>query len=221
MDRPYHHPQPFAGVKSAVVVDEWALFRRGVIAVLEAMDVKVTGEAEGYEDARLHVWSSAPDLVVVGRPSAGSLPDLVRTVKGQHPDTCVLALVSGSRADELRAVLSSGADGVLARAASPAELEGALGQVLAGKRVLAAAALSVLVGRVEPTSTTPGAASLTAKELQVLALLGRGMANREIAETLVLSMATVKSHLGRIYGKLGATNRREAVGKAIEAGLLA
>jgi DNA-binding NarL/FixJ family response regulator len=100
------------------------------------------------------------------------------------------------------------------------EVEGALRQVLSGRRVLAAAAVSILVGRVEP-SASPLATSLTSKELQVLSLLGRGMANREIADTLVVSMATVKSHLGRIYGKLDAANRQEAVGRAIEAGLLA
>jgi DNA-binding NarL/FixJ family response regulator len=205
---------------SAVIVDEWALFRHGIAAVLTGMGLSVTGEAEGYEDGMLQLWSSNPDLLVVGSPGPRRLPDFIRAVRAQYPDIRILALVPGSQAGELRPVLSSGADGVLARTVSSAELEDALRQVLSGRRVLAAAAVSVLVGRVEP-SASPLATSLTSKELQVLSLLGRGMANREIADTLVVSLATVKSHLARIYGKLGAGNRQEAVGRAIEAGLLA
>jgi DNA-binding NarL/FixJ family response regulator len=205
---------------SAVVVDEWALFRHGIGTVLSGMDVKVMGEAEGYEDGMLQLWSSNPDLLVVGSIGHRSLPEFIRTVKAQYPEIRILALVPGSQAGELRPVLSSGADAVLARTASTSELEDALEQVFCGKRVLTAAAVSVLVGRVEPTAA-PLATPLTSKELQVLSLLGRGMANREIADTLVLSLATVKSHLARIYGKLGAANRQEAVGRAIEAGLLA
>lgn len=215
-----HNTEPLPSVKTAVIVDEWALFRRGIVAVLDGIGVKVTGEAESHEDAILQVWASSPDLVVVGSPGPRPLPELVRAVKTQRSETRVLALVPGSQAGALRPVLSSGADGVLARTASPAELEDALRQVLSGKRVLTAAAVSVLVGLVEPAAT-PSATPLTSKELQVLSLLGRGMANREIAGTLVLSVATVKSHLARIYGKLGAANRQEAVGRAIEAGLLA
>ena len=205
---------------SAVVVDEWAMFRRGIAAVLADIGVSMAGEADGYDDGLLQVWSSKPDLLVVGSLGPRRLPEFIRAVKAQHPGIHILALLAGSEAGELRPVLGSGADGVLARTVSTSELEDALQQVLAGKRVVTAAAVSVLVGMVEPTAA-PLATPLTSKELQVLSLLGRGMANREIADTLVLSMATVKSHLARIYGKLGAGNRQEAVGRAIEAGLLA
>ena len=206
--------------KSAVVVDEWALFRHGIATVLAGIGISVAGEAEGFEDGMLQLWSSNPELVVVGSVGQRRLPDFIRAVRAQHPEMRILALVPGSQAGELRPVLGSGADGVLARTVSTVELEDALRQVLSGKRVLTAAAVSVLVGRVEPTAT-PLATPLTSKDLQVLSLLGRGLANRQIADTLVLSMATVKSHLARIYGKLGAGNRQEAVGRAIEAGLLA
>ena len=205
---------------AAVVVDEWALFRHGIAAVLTQMGIPVAGEAEGYEDGMLQLWASNPQLLVVGSVGPRRLPDFIRAVKAQYPDIHILALLPGSETGELRRVLGSGADGVLARTAGISELEDALRQVLSGKRVLTAAAVSVLVGRVEPTPA-PLATPLTSKELQVLSLLGRGLANREIAETLVVSMATVKSHLARIYGKLGAGNRQEAVGRAIEAGLLA
>lgn len=213
-------PQETVLTSTAVVIDELALYRRGIVDVLCRMGVSVTGEAEGFEDGMMQLWSAPPDLLVAGSLGRRRLPDLIPAVKALYPDIRVLALVPGSEAGELRPVLSSGADGVLARTASAAELEDALRQVIAGKRVLTAAAVSVLVGRVEPTgSHLP--TLLTSKELQVLSLLGRGLANREIAGTLVVSMATVKSHLAHIYGKLGAGNRQEAVGRAIEAGLLA
>jgi len=221
MSSPSSTPPPSPVGLRAVIVDEWALYRQGVASVLRNLGIDVVGEAAGAADGMMRLWSARPDLLVAGSPAHSRLPELVAEAKKAYPELRVLALLPVSEAGKVRPVLSSGADGVLTRLASPEELESAVRKVAAGERVLAAAALTVLVGT--PTKTTDGptmAHPLTVKEREVLDLLAKGLSNREIAGTLVVSTATVKSHLAHIYEKLGAKNRQDAVGRAIEQGLL-
>jgi DNA-binding NarL/FixJ family response regulator len=214
-------PEPsFPSGLRAVVVDEWALFRQGVTSVLSALGVEVVGEAQGAADGLMRLWASRPELLVAGSPAHSRLPDLVAQAKKAYPELRILALLPASEAGEMRPVLRSGADAVLTRLASADELDQAVRKVVAGERVVAAAALSVLVGVVQPAEEAGAAHPLTTKELEVLGLLAKGLSNRDIAGTLVVSPATVKSHLAHIYEKLGVSSRQEAVGRAIELGLL-
>jgi DNA-binding NarL/FixJ family response regulator len=132
----------------------------------------------------------------------------------------VVVVVDQVSRDELVGLLTAGAHAVLSRSADAAEIASALRQVSKGERSLGPALLSLLVGAVEMEGID-GDGLLTPKEREVLTRLARGRSNREIAEELFVTAATVKTHLGHIYVKLGVTGRQEAIARAVELGLLA
>ncbi|HEY3238440.1 MAG TPA: response regulator transcription factor [Acidimicrobiia bacterium] len=218
MDTDQSPPPPWR----VLVVDEWALFRQGVRSVLSALGMVVVDDVAGTPDALLRLWSSEPDLLVAGSPAQGSVADLVTRAKQAHPSLAVLALLPAAEAGQLRPVLAAGADSVLTRTAGPEELEDAVRRLAAGERVLTAAA--VLTGMMEGDPPGGPAVSaeglLTAKEREVLWQLAQDKSNREIAAALVVSEATVKSHLSSLYNKLEVSGRKEAVRRAMELGFL-
>ena len=205
---------------AAVIVDQWALVRLGIGAVLRSLEVRIVGDEasarEGLQVARV----VQPDLMVFGSHLDVAVSEAVRKASALLPPPKILVLLDATTRDELAAVFSSGADGALLRSASGEELSDALTRLLAGERVLAPAFVSVLAG----VMSTPGDGgqdnSLTPKEREVLALLAQGRSNREIAEALFISAATVKTHLSHLYEKLGVRDRQQAITQALAEGFL-
>ncbi len=162
-------------------------------------------------------------LLVLGELRGLSAPEATRLAKAAGGPR-VLVIVGNVTPDDLSELLAAGADGLMGRMAGPADVAGAVDQLLAGKRFVAPALLPALLGRVGPSQPaangTRPEASLTDKEREVLACLATGATNVEIARTLYITSATVKTHVAHIYAKLGVRNRNAAVSRALELGLL-
>jgi DNA-binding NarL/FixJ family response regulator len=205
---------------TAVVVDDWELVRLGLRSALGQLGVWVIAEAGLARDGLRALRSSGAGLLVLGE-TTDLLPRLaVARVKAHREPPIVLALAAAPDPEALAGLLGAGADGLLLRSTGVAELADALERLRAGERAVAPALLPLLVGVVGLAPVEPGVPLLTDKEREVLARLAEGRSNRAIAEALSVSPATVKTHLSHIYEKLGASNRRDALVRAIARGIL-
>jgi DNA-binding NarL/FixJ family response regulator len=213
--------------RSTVVVDELALVRLGVAAVLAdagpervVVTAGAAGGREGAELVRLH----DADLVVVGAPADMPLVEAVRRARAASTGALIVALLGTAQVGRVAAIVEAGADGVTIRGAGPDDLREAVTTVLAAGRFVAPMLSTGLVGRLEaaePDAGERGHDLLTYREREVLALLAGGATNREIATSLSVTVATVKSHLVHLYAKLEVRNRQEALSRAVGLGLLA
>jgi DNA-binding NarL/FixJ family response regulator len=202
----------------AVVADEWSVLRGGVAAVLSQCGVLTTVHAATGTEAVAAVADTPFDLVVLGMvPDVGAAAAIER-LRAVRPGVRVLVLLSaGERSAALR-VLDAGADAVLSRSASEVDLREATVRISLGQRYVSPAILDQAFGG--RTERTTDRVALTERERGVLRLLADGRSNREIADALYIGEATVKSHLGRVYDKLGVANRVQAVAKVHELRLL-
>lgn len=203
---------------TAVIVDEWPLVRLGIAQALRTSGLRVAGEAGQGEEGLGKAAGADATFLVVGAVRDLSVVELVRRAGARH----VVVLLDRAGREELTAVLSLGADAVLMRSARPEEVADAVARVAKGERVVAPMLLSLLVGAVGPSEDDdePVAGGLTRKEVEVLTRLAEGLSNREIADALYVTPATVKTHLAHIYTKLGVTGRQEAVARAVALGVL-
>jgi len=205
----------------AIVVDELALARRGVASVLQAQGVDVIAETHSGREAGSVATLEAPDLVVLGRPADLSVADTVRRLARVHPMPGVVALLAPGQEHSVAYLLALGTRGIALRAGSVDELGAVIASALKGVQMVVPALQGALAGSVSLRAVDSGPELLSAREREVLACLAQGRSNREIAATLSVTLATVKSHLVRIYAKLEAGNRNEALGRAVALGLLA
>jgi len=210
-----------APVREAVVVDQLALFRVGVSAVLEALDVHVAASLGRVSDALRTVRGGSADLLIVGRAPDLKPQHALKDIKRAGSTCRVVFLTEQVTAADVARLLTLGVDGILLRGAEPDELGTVVSRLRAGERYIAPAVAAGTLGRVGPVPSAVGRGGLSAKELEVLGELATGQTYRQIASSLVVTQATVKTHLVHVYAKLGVSSRQEAVARALALGLLA
>ncbi|MER5522485.1 response regulator transcription factor [Streptomyces sp. NPDC002763] len=204
-----------------VIADDHTVVRAGLRALLEGEpDLEVVAEAGSGEEAVQQALGLAPDVVLMDLRFAGPGQNIdgieaVRRLAAAAPGLPVVMLTSYSgRIDVVRA-LEAGARGYVLKAGPPEELFRAVRSAAAGGIGLAPEIVGDLVGQVAGLRT-----DLTQRETDVVRLMSEGHGNRSIAESLFLSEATIKTHLVRIYRKLGVDNRAAAVSEAARRGIL-
>ena len=206
----------------AVVIDDWPLLRLGIQAVLEPLGTQVE-HAMVARDGLRALTKAGADLVVVGSISDLTQGEVIHRAKHTSRPPVVVALVGHASRAEVGRLLGAGADALLERSVDAEELGEALRRLADGERVLAPSLVPALVGAADGGSGArvgAGDGLLTGKEREVLARLAEGRSNQAIAAALHVTPATVKTHLAHIYEKLGASDRNEAVVRAVALGLL-
>jgi DNA-binding NarL/FixJ family response regulator len=215
-----------------IVADDQALVRDGLVALLEvAPDIEVVGQAEDGEQAVALARRLRSEVVVmdIRMPVMDGLAATSQILEGgdggEAPPPRVLVVTTFDLDEYVYEALAAGASGFVLKDASTDELIRAVRVVAAGEALLAPSVTRRLIAefaRRRPTlRATPGAlAALTPRELEVLALIAGGLSNTEIAAQLVVAEQTVKTHVGRILGKLGLRDRAQAVVIAYETGLV-
>jgi DNA-binding NarL/FixJ family response regulator len=219
---------PLGATRSAIVVDELALVRLGLATLLAASAeppgrTAVVGDAAGGREGAELLQLHGADLIVLGSPADMPLAAAVRRARAAAPGVLIVALLGTAQVGRVAGVVDAGADGVGLRGAAADDLREAFATVLGGGRYVAPMLSPGLVGRLETAEPQTEAHHdlLTYREREVLALLAGGSSNREIAASLSVTVATVKSHLVHLYAKLEVRNRQEALSRAVGLGLLA
>jgi DNA-binding NarL/FixJ family response regulator len=205
----------------AIVADELALARLGVTSLLRAQGVDVLAETHSGREVASVAAIERPDLVVVGQPADLSVADTVRRLTRLRPPPAVVVMLAPGQEDVVGYLVALGARGIAIRSGSADELSAVIAAALKGEQRVVPGLHSALAGSVRPRPLAEQQTDLlSSREREVLACLAQGHSNREIAATLSVTLATVKSHLVRIYAKLEAGNRNEALGRAVALGLL-
>jgi DNA-binding NarL/FixJ family response regulator len=213
-----------------LIADDQALVRAGFHSLLDrADDIEVVGEAVDGVDALAQAGRLRPDVVLmdVRMPLLDGIAATERIVADPSLAATRVIVVTTFELDEyIHRALRAGASGFLLKDLDPDELRRAVRVVAAGEALLAPSVTRRLIGSFTRRSTalppelSAAGASLTDREREVVALVGRGLSNEEIAAELVISPATAKTHVSHAMTKLGARDRAQLVVFAYETGLV-
>ena len=225
-------PGEVSGPISVVLADDQALMRMGFRMVLEAEeDITVVGEASDGTSALAQAKALHPDVILmdVRMPGMNGIEATERIAR-ECPGTRVLILTTFDLDEYAFAGLRAGASGFLLKDTRPTELAEAIRTVASGEavvspritqRMLEMFASSLPNSGKPAQPSDPRIDSLTPREKEILVLISQGMSNAEIADRLVVSATTVKTHVGNVLAKLDVRDRVQAVVVAYETGLMA
>ena len=203
---------------TVLLVDDHDLIRQGLRRAFDRHpDFAVVAEAGSVREARRAAAELAPDVVVCDiRLPDGSGIDLVSTLRGQRADIGLVVLTMYAGDEHLFAALEAGASAFVAKNAPSDDVVAAARHAAVSPGSFTAPDLADAMRR----KMTPSGPRLSPRETEVLALLAEGYGVGPIARRLYISESTTKTHISKIYDKLGAGNRAQAIMKAIQAGLI-
>jgi DNA-binding NarL/FixJ family response regulator len=204
-----------------LVADDHPVVRDGLVAILSTQpDFLVVGEAGTGDDVVRQVAALRPDVVLLDLEMPGmDGVDALRALRARNDRVRVLVFTAFDTDDRILAAVRAGAQGYLLKGVPRDEIFQAVRVVHAGNSLLQPVVASRLLRQVSEETIAAPVEPLTARELDVLRLLMRGLQNKEIAHELVVTERTVKFHVSSILRKLGAGNRTEAVAIANQRGL--
>lgn len=199
-----------------LIVDDHRVVRVGLRAIIDAEpDMEVVAEAGDGPAALAAHAEHKPDITLLDLRLPGmSGPEIITELRKRDPEATVIVLTSYDADEDVYRAVQAGARGYLLKGTLPdGVLEAAIRKVHAGQRLIAPEAAARLADRL----TSP---SLTPREVAVLELVAKGKSNKEIGTVLSLAEGTVKTHLKRIYEKLGVSDRTEAALVAVQRGIV-
>lgn len=205
-----------------VVVDDHSLFRRGLIQILaDIPEIQVVGEAADGIQALRVIQETNPDVVLldVNMPHMDGV-EVVRTLRTAKQPVRILMLTISKNDEDLLGAIRAGADGYLLKNTDPEDFQRALIHIAKGEGVLSPEVTRTVLKALKRSAEDDSHALMSEREVQILECLAQGQTTQQIASQLFISENTVKTHVRHILEKLQAANRTEAVGKAIQLGLI-